>query len=124
MSRKASLVYEGHRRDGQAIVTRGVYRERLLPDRSQMFMCCSEDFEWGYLGSGPAQLAFALLLDYYNDEHIARAHYQDFKTDVVAKLDDSWTLCGREIEEFVDENEKTLMGAEASPEVSSVEEPV
>lgn len=42
-------------------------------------------FEWGYGGSGPAQLALALLLDATGDEEIARRYYQDFKWQVVAR---------------------------------------
>lgn len=42
-------------------------------------------FEWGYCGSGPAQLAFALLLDVFGPE-IAERHYQDFKLRFVANL--------------------------------------
>lgn len=48
--------------------------------------------EWGYGGSGPAQLALALLADRYPDS-AAVAHYQRFKGDVVTHLDgDNWTL--------------------------------
>lgn len=49
--------------------------------------------EWGYGGSGPAQLALALIADATgNDEHALERH-QDFKWKVVAKLDkDEWTL--------------------------------
>ena len=35
-------------------------------------------FEWGYGGSGPSQLALAILLDLY-DRPTAEAHYQAFK---------------------------------------------
>ena len=48
-------------------------------------------FSWGYEGSGPAQLALALLLDATNDEEIALRWYQGFKSDVVAK----WPFNGR-----------------------------
>ena len=41
-------------------------------------------FEWGYGGSGPAQLALAMLLYLYGDE-IALACYQDFKSDAIAR---------------------------------------
>ncbi|WP_419594820.1 DUF6166 domain-containing protein [Thiolapillus sp.] len=39
-------------------------------------------FSWGYLGSGPAQLALAILADYLRDENAALAHYQAFKEKV------------------------------------------
>lgn len=40
--------------------------------------------EWGYSGSGPAQLALALLADATGDDELAQAHYQRFKREVVA----------------------------------------
>jgi len=65
-------------------------------------------FEWGYGGSGPAQLALALLLDYTGDEAFALDHYQAFKTEVVSQLDcagsaGSWRLTGPEIDAVLHE---------------------
>ena len=56
-------------------------------------------FEWGYGGSGPADLARSLLIDAVGqgegyDEVVDRL-YQDFKFDVVANLPDSWTIPAR-----------------------------
>jgi hypothetical protein len=65
----------------------------------------SDGFEWGYGGSGPAQLAVALLMDTLEDaDHYlgardiwgqkpdekaewALSHYQKFKWEVVCELD-------------------------------------
>ena len=44
-------------------------------------------FAWGYGGSGPAQLALALLLHVTGDEGAALNHYQAFKWEVLAKTD-------------------------------------
>jgi hypothetical protein len=44
-------------------------------------------FRWGYGGSGPAQLALAICSDAVGDDQIALAVYQDFKAEVIAKLD-------------------------------------
>ena len=50
-------------------------------------------FEWHYNGSGPAQLALALLADALGDDERAQASYQDFKFRVVARLPDhGWEL--------------------------------
>lgn len=50
-------------------------------------------FEWGYPGSGPAQLALALLCEALGDDQAAQAFYQDFKREVVCYLPrDGWTL--------------------------------
>lgn len=59
---------------------------QLFPDMSQKIRNHSPDgFNWGYGGSGPAQLALALLL-HFADDKFARQHHQDFKWDVIAKL--------------------------------------
>ncbi len=60
----------------------------LDPVRSQeVFNHSPDGFAWGYGGSGPAQLALAILLECTsNCEKIALRNYQRFKWDVVAKL--------------------------------------
>jgi hypothetical protein len=56
----------------------------LRPERSQKIRNHSPDgFNWGYGGSGPAQLALAILLQYMNEEEACN-YYQDFKFKVVA----------------------------------------
>ena len=78
-------VYVGHRApDGGTTVTR--------PDGSPLPLAPSlairnhspTGWEWGYHGSGPAQLALALLLDLTGDPDTAAARYQDFKAAHVA----------------------------------------
>ena len=57
-------------------------------------------FSWGYRGSGPAQLALAILADYLRDENATLAHYQAFKEKVIAALPEQleWTLSRIDIE--------------------------
>jgi len=43
-------------------------------------------FEWGYEGSGPADLALAILLAVTGDEKLADRLYQQFKRDVIARV--------------------------------------
>lgn len=51
-------------------------------------------FSWGYLGSGPAQLALAILLKYGEEAgyikfvDLALANYQDFKQNFIGDLPD------------------------------------
>lgn len=60
-------------------------------------------FEWGYTGSGPAQLAFAILLDHYGAPGQAWLFYQDFKERVIAMLNrDRWELTTAEVEKALD----------------------
>ena len=60
-------------------------------------------FSWGYGGSGPAQLALALLLDVTDSEQVALASYQQFKWDTVAtwKSSDEWLIRTEEILEWL-----------------------
>ena len=52
---------------------------QLSPKQSQAIVNHSPTgFAWGYSGSGPAQLALALLLK-YTDENKASRLYQEFK---------------------------------------------
>ena len=59
----------------------------------------SPEFNWGYVGSGPAQLALALLLDATEDPATALRSYQDFKWQVIAgfPIDKTWNLTDHEI---------------------------
>ena len=43
-------------------------------------------FAWAYAGSGPAQLALAILADATGDDATALRHYQQFKFDKIAVL--------------------------------------
>lgn len=43
-------------------------------------------FEWGYEGSGPADLALAILLAVTGNEKLADRLYQQFKRDVIARV--------------------------------------
>lgn len=61
--------------------------EEILPQQSQRLRNHSPDgFSWGYGGSGPAQLALALLLHYSKDKYFSAQWYQDFKYQVIASL--------------------------------------
>lgn len=64
--------------------------KELLPDASQRIYNHSPDgFSWGYEGSGPAQLALALLLYYMPKYGCPPSVYQSFKSDVIAGLPQS-----------------------------------
>jgi hypothetical protein len=61
-------------------------------------------YEWSYSGSGPAQLALALLADALADDEMALKHYQDFKFKVVARLPrDKWEMSEEDIRQTVAE---------------------
>lgn len=59
-------------------------------------------FEWGYCGSGPAQLALALLLEVTSRDEAVRAH-QDFKSMIVAAFPHKqWACTGEGISNWLD----------------------
>lgn len=61
--------------------------KELDPAPSQAIYNHSPDgFSWGYAGSGPAQLALAILL-YFTSEEYAIKWYQQFKFDIISGLE-------------------------------------
>ena len=58
-------------------------------------------FAWGYGGSGPAQLALALLLDATGSELLALRHYQKFKRQFLVGWGHTWSITAREIRAFI-----------------------
>jgi hypothetical protein len=56
-------------------------------------------FAWGYGGSGPSQLALAILVHHLKDKQEALRYYQDFKNEVVANLKgNDWVINSDDIE--------------------------
>lgn len=61
--------------------------KKLSPKKSQKIINHSPNgFMWGYSGSGPAQLALAILLE-ITDKETAERLYQDFKREFIAELE-------------------------------------
>lgn len=74
-----------------------------LPPRTDLMNHSPDGFEWGYEGSGPAQLALAILAYEFGDEE-ALEWYQTFKRKVIANIGkdvNSW--------EVTSENLRTIM---------------
>jgi len=56
-------------------------------------------FEWGYGGSGPAQLALAILAEHLGNDDAALNLYQDFKWACIAQIcGANWSLSSEEID--------------------------
>ena len=89
-------LYEGYRTaDGcVVIVVDDSGRRRKLPLKLNLANHSPTGFEWGYAGSGPAQLALALLADVLKDDDRAMRLHQRFKHKHIATLDrgDHWVL--------------------------------
>jgi hypothetical protein len=78
----------------------------LSPLPSQKLYNHSPDgFMWGYGGSGPAQLALALLLEVTTPEK-AQRYYQDLKSDFVAQLPQTDFEVEFDIKNWLDKKEK------------------
>ena len=82
----------------------------LFPKASRKLVDNSDDFQWGYGGSGPAQLALALLLDATGDTEIALRYYQQFKDEYVSIWLDRWGLTRDMIREWVKIQEEKANG--------------
>lgn len=91
--------YDGRR------TTRGVtvsVNSRPLNPRLDLRNHSPTGFEWGYCGSGPAQLALAILTDHFGDEK-ALTLYQQFKEEVIVILPyERWTLRDDEIDRAIE----------------------
>ena len=85
----------------------------LLPDASQKLRNHSPDgFEFGYGGSGPSQLALAILYDFTGDEGLALANYQLFKSAFIERMPHAGrTIHGEDIKQW--------LAGQAVPEVSA-----
>ena len=96
--------YRGYRHSegaGHQLVTKD--DDFLDPAPSQKIWNHSPNgFSWGYQGSGPAQLALALLYDVTRDKDIAVRLHQDFKRAFVATWGDTWEITEDDIRGWVD----------------------
>ncbi len=90
-----------NRREGYATIV--TVNGRSLNPRPDLWNHSPTGFEWGYAGSGPAQLALALLSDHFGDDDQALAQYHEFKHAVVAGLDKrGWTLTSGQIQQHLE----------------------
>jgi hypothetical protein len=74
-----------------------------LPKRLDLYNHSPTGFEWGYHGSGPAQLALAILAHHIKDDERAVRLHQYFKDDVVAHFDrDEWEITSEDIDRWLE----------------------
>jgi hypothetical protein len=98
------VAYEGHYDAHRDVCYVEVFKPSKAPyplqERQDLINHSPTGISWGYGGSGPAQAAFAILMDYLGDEARARALYQDFKFRVIAAFsaNSDWILTGAQIE--------------------------
>jgi hypothetical protein len=81
-------------------------RQELTPGRSQkLFNHSPTGFQWGYSGSGCAQLALALLIDATGDNYKALTLHQDFKREFVSRWGEKWQIAKSEILSWTKQHE-------------------
>lgn len=98
-------IYEGAYSLGSFYVS--VNSEKLSPGPSLALINHSPSgFAWGYNGSGPAQLALAILLDYTGDSTFARRYHQRFREEIISHLPQnvSWMMDDTDIDRWLSEN--------------------
>lgn len=108
-------------RDGSEVLVMAD-KQKVLPGRSLAIRNHSPaGFNWGYAGSGPAQLALALLLSAGLPDDIAIHFYQDFKFQHVASwtTEHNWYFTGPNMRHWIEQQlwearEKQLL-AEGGP---------
>jgi hypothetical protein len=62
----------------------------------------SDSLEWGYNGSGPADLAYSILMDVTGQPSLARSLYQGYKAAVIARLpEESWCITVESVCEWI-----------------------
>ena len=90
------MKYYSGRREGQTVIVM-VDGQRLSP-RLDLRNHSPTGFEWGYSGSGPAQLALAILADHCANDERALNYYQRFKWAVIVELPPrEWILTSEEV---------------------------
>ena len=69
-----------------------------LPLRLDIVNHSPTGFAWGYSGSGPAQLALAILADWFGCDYAARALHQRFKAAAIASIGENhWSLTDQDL---------------------------
>jgi hypothetical protein len=107
MTRPLIKIYSGEIIYNEMVVT---VNDSLLPLRLDLRNHSPTGFAWGYGGSGPSQLALAILADYLRDDHTALTLYMDFKWAVITRLPERkvWTLTGVQIDKALHQLTKLL----------------
>ena len=69
-----------------------------LDERVDIHQFTDGGFEWSYEGDAPQQLALALLANHLDDNKQALALCSQFTRQVIANLDNEWTLSSADID--------------------------
>lgn len=114
------LVFKGHKTLlGQRQVT---YNNEQLDPRYDLFNHARDGIDWGYIGSGPLQLAFAIL-EKLSDQQFAARHRTEFSKEVVANLEGrDWTLNVDTVLDWIEEKGYKKGGKKESKSKKNIQE--
>ena len=124
---KAGNYYAGqHTAQGTLVTVTRSGQTKPLATGYDLWSNSLSDFSWGYNGSGPAQLALAILTDYFGAKPggraLAEVLYEPFKFTVIAILPDRWEMnfeevgiaLSRTLTEEPDRLDRVLSGLESA----------
>lgn len=101
VSGRAAIYYGRRDAEGtcRVVVVEANGSMRPLDPRLELENRSPTGFEWGYSGSGPAQLALTLCADALGNDEAAIAVFQPFKFAVIASLDcaSPWAMTAAEV---------------------------
>ena len=93
-------IFRGKRvEDVRLVEVVGETRVLLLPLKPSLQIAehSPEGFNWGYEGSGPAQLALGILYEVTGNVALSRDFYQLFKLDHESQWDEHWEMRESEV---------------------------
>jgi len=77
-----------------------------------------DGFNWGYGGSGPADLALSILADFLETRKIAPQIYQAFKDEFISKAGDELRITGRQMLDWMGNRAWNKFTKERDPQES------
>jgi hypothetical protein len=103
-------LFQGRRTAQGCLVT---VNGQPLPSTFQQWRFTADGFEWGYDGTGPSQLAFAILVEHFGDEYKALKSYKIFRDQVIAEItEDEWNFEDSVIDRTLGETVEVAMTLE------------
>lgn len=93
-------IYKGHRdieAGGQIVFVRTDDDPPKVYELPHIVRYSPDGFNWGYGGSGPADLALSILADFFGTEEIPPNIYQQFKRKFIEPVGGELRITGNEI---------------------------
>jgi hypothetical protein len=96
---------EGTTADDAEVKVYGELSIYNLDDATSVYNHSPTGMSWGYCGSGPAQLALAILVD-HKDKESALPIYHQFMREIVSRFQSTWSITGMEIQSWINKELK------------------